>query len=71
MQNRGEAQTYSGSGRRTWIDMQTGQQVKEQSFGLVEDGSEQITSTYTYTLVEKVSTPPQAILDILARVVVP
>lgn len=67
----GEAQAFSGSGRRVWVDMETGQQVKDQSFWLVEDGSESITSTSNNVLVEEVDTPPQSVLDMLARVIVP
>lgn len=68
--NPGETQAFSGSGRRVWIDLETGQQVKSQSFWLLEDGSEKITSTTSYLLVEKVDSAPQGILDVLKRVIV-
>ena len=69
VQNPGEIQAFSGyAGRRVWIDPQSGQQVQEQSFWRLEDGSEKITSTSRYILVEKAESPPQEILDILARV---
>lgn len=71
VQNPGETQAFSGSGRRVWIDLETGQQIKEQSFWLLKDGSEEITSTSTTRLVEKVAFPPQEILDMLARVIIP
>lgn len=67
----GEAQAFSGSGRRVWIDLETGQQVKDQSFWLLEDGSESITSTSNNVLVEQVDIPPLSVLDMLARVIVP
>ncbi len=71
VQNPGEPQAFTGSGRRVWIDLATGQQVKNQSFWLLEDGSEKATSTTSYILVEKVATAPQEILNILSRVIVP
>ena len=71
VQNPGEPQAFTGSGRRVWIDLKTGQQVKNQSFWLLEDGSEKLTSTTSYILVEKVDTAPQEILNILSRVIVP
>lgn len=70
-QNPGEPQAFSGSGRRTWVDPQTGQQTKTQVFWLLEDGSERITYTTATTLVEKASAPPENILTILSRVVIP
>jgi hypothetical protein len=69
--NPGEDQAFWGAGRRVWVDSQTGQQVKVQSFWLLEDGSELIGFTKNNLLAEKVVSPPQEILDILARVVVP
>jgi hypothetical protein len=69
--NPGEMQAFSGSGRRVWIDRETGQQVKEQRFWRSEDGHEVISSTTSYILVEKVDSPPQEILDILAKIIVP
>lgn len=72
VQNPGITQAFSGyAGRRVWIDPQSGQQVQEQSFWQLEGGGEKITSTSRYILVEKVESPPQEILDILARVHVP
>ena len=71
VQNTSEPQAFYGSGRRVWIDLATGQQVKNQSFWLLEDGSEKVTSTTSYILVEKVDTAPQEILNILSRVIVP
>ena len=70
IQNPGEKQAFSGAGQHVWIDQETGQQVKSQSFWLLEDGSESITSTRNIVLVEKMDTPPQAILDILSRVII-
>ena len=71
VQNPGESQAFSGSGQRVWIDSETGQQVKSQSFWLLVDGSERATWTQETTLVEKVDNPPQYILDILSKIVVP
>ncbi|HAF61576.1 MAG TPA: hypothetical protein DCK95_04545 [Anaerolineaceae bacterium] len=69
VQNPGEEQAFSGTGQRAWIDLETGQQVKHQSFWLLEDGSESVISTKSTVLVEKVSNPPQKILDILEKVI--
>jgi hypothetical protein len=69
--NPGETQVLYGAGERVWIDLETGQLVKRQTFWLVEDGSEAISSATIYTLVEKVKSPPQEILDILERVIIP
>ena len=70
-QDPSEAQSFYGAGRRTWINLQTGQQVKTQSFWRLQDGSERVDYTYKPILDEKVNAPTQEILDILARVVVP
>jgi hypothetical protein len=69
--NPGEDQAFWGAGRQVWVDSQTGQQVKVQSFWLLEDGSKLVSFTKNNLLVEKVASPPQEILDILERVVVP
>ncbi len=71
VQNAGEPQAFSGSGRRVWIDLQSGQQVKWQSFWRLVDGSEKIVSTQNTVLVEKLASPPQEILDILSKVIRP
>lgn len=71
VQNAGEPQAFSGSGHRVWIDLQSGQQVKWQSFWRLVDGSEKIVSTQNTVLVEKLASPPQDILDILGKVIRP
>ena len=71
IQNPGEPQPFTGIGRRMWIDLETGQQVKVQAFWLLADGSERVDHTQRVLVVEKVETPPQEILEILKRVVVP
>lgn len=71
VQNPGEAQSFSGAGRRTWINLQSGQQVKFESFWVLEKGQERVDFTQRTLLVEKVESPPQEILDILAKVVAP
>ncbi len=70
VQNPGEEQAFSGSGQRVWIDLETGQQAKQQSFWALEDGSESITSTKRTVMVEKVDAPPQNILNILSKVII-
>ena len=69
--NPGESQVLYGAGERVWIDLETGQLVRRQTFWLLEDGSKAISSTTNYTLIEKVESPPQEILDIIERIVVP
>jgi hypothetical protein len=71
VQNPGETQSYYGAGERVSVDLESGQLLERQTFWLLEDGSELASSTTKFTLVEKVSTPPQDILDILGRVIVP
>jgi hypothetical protein len=71
IKNPGETQSFYGAGRRVWIDRQTGEQVKFQSFWRLEDGSELIGSTQTIVQIEKMDNPPQAILELLKRVKAP
>ena len=58
-------------GRKVWINLQTGQQVIFQTFQRLADGTEQPQFTQRSLLVERVQSPPQEVLDILARVVIP
>ncbi len=71
VQNPGETKAFTGGGRRMWINLQSGQQVKYQSFWKLENGIERVDFTQRFLLVQKVSTPPQDVLDILTSVVVP
>ncbi len=61
----------SHSGWRVWINLETGQQVKQEEFHLLEDGSTKVDYTFRYLLIEKVSNTPQEILDILKNVGAP
>jgi hypothetical protein len=63
--------TDQSAGRKVWINLQTGQQVKYQSFRLLPDNQKQVDATQISVLVEKVAQPPQDVLELLARVVVP
>jgi hypothetical protein len=63
--------TDQSAGRKVWINLQTGQQVKYQSFRLLSDNQKQVDATQISVLVEKVAQPPQDVLELLARVVVP
>ncbi len=67
----GETQAFIGAGNKVWINLMTGQQIQYQSFWQLEDGTDRIESTFHYSIVEKVSAPPQEILDILTNVMVP
>jgi hypothetical protein len=70
-QNPGEPQAFYGTGRRTWINVETGQQVKTESFWRFEDSTERVDNTTRVLLVEKAAAPPQEILDIFAKVITP
>ena len=67
----GETQGITGMGRRTWVRLDTGQQVKVQAFSRLEDGSEQVEHTQTNLIVEKVDSPPLDVLQIINGVIVP
>jgi len=67
----GESQAFIGSGNKVWINLATGQQIQFQAFWRLEDGTNRVESTERYLRVEKGSLPPQEILDILAKVIVP
>ena len=70
-QNPGESQATTEVGRRVWINLESGQQVELQAFAYLADGSEQIEFTREILLVEKIDSPTQDVLDILAQVTVP
>ena len=58
-------------GRRVWINMGTGQQVKVQSFEENPDGTESLLFTQTFLPVERMDSPPQEVLDVFANVLFP
>lgn len=58
-------------GRRVWINLETGQQVKLQSFEENPDGTETILFTQTFLPVKRMDSPPQNILDVFSRVLFP
>lgn len=70
-QNPDESQPIIGMGRKTWVNRTTGQQVKAQAFTRFQDGSERVEFTDRTVTVEKMESPPQDVLNILKRVVVP
>lgn len=65
------ASPESPSSWRIWINLETGQQVRQEEFHLLEDGSIKVDYTFRYLLIEKVSNAPQEILDILKNVGAP
>ena len=71
VQNPGETETVIGMGRKTWVNLTTGQQVKVQAFSHLQDGSERIEITERTQMVEKVDRPPEEVLSIINGVVVP
>lgn len=58
-------------GRRAWINLGTGQQVKLQTFQQNPDGTETILFTQTFLSVERMDAPPQEVLDVFSRVLLP
>jgi WD40 repeat protein len=57
--------------RRTWINVETGQQVKMQTSQQRPDGTEKILFTQIFLSVERVVSPPQDILDVFSKVLLP
>jgi hypothetical protein len=68
IQNPDQPVAFYGGGLRVWIDVETGQQVKHESYAQMEDGTEQIRYTQRALLVEKMSAPPGEVLKILDRI---
>ena len=68
IQNPDQPIAFYGGGLRVWINVETGQQVKHESYSQMEDGTEQIRYTQRALLVEKVSAPPGEVLKILDRI---
>ncbi len=71
IQNPDAPAAFYGHGLRVWINLESGLQVKHQSFWQLQDGEEQVDFTQHVLLVENVITPPKDVLDILARIVGP
>ncbi|PKN92906.1 MAG: hypothetical protein CVU44_12815 [Chloroflexi bacterium HGW-Chloroflexi-6] len=70
-QNSGEAQSFCGSARQVWVDKMTGQTLKTRVLLRLADGTEQVDHTNTTLLLEKLDMPPQDVVDILEKVIVP
>ena len=66
-----EPQPILGMGRKTWVNLSTGQQVKVQAFSRLQDGSDKIEYTERALLIEKLDRPPDEVLTIINGVVVP
>ena len=58
-------------GRRVWINMETGQQVKLQTFQQNPDGTETIEFTQTFLPAERMDAPPQEVLELFRKVLFP
>lgn len=71
IQNPGQPIDFYGHGLRVWIHVETGQQVKIQSFWTLADGTEQVDYTQRALLVEKVLTPSGGVLETLDSIVMP
>jgi hypothetical protein len=63
--------TDGDTARRTWINVETGQQVKMQTSQQMPDGTENILYTQTFQSVEQAKAPPQDVLDVFSRVLIP
>ena len=57
--------------RRVWVNTETGQQVKLQTSQQFPDGTETILFTQTFLPVERRDAPPQEVLDVFSRVLLP
>lgn len=66
-----EAQPITGMGRKTWVHLQTGQQVKVQSFTRFQDSTERADITERTQTVEKLSAPSEEVRHIINGVVMP
>lgn len=71
VQNPGEAQLITGMGRKTWVNLSSGQQVVVQAFSRLQDGSEKTEYTDRTLKVEKVDSPSEEVLKVINGVVVP
>jgi hypothetical protein len=71
VQHTDEPQPILGMGRKTWVNLTTGQQVQVQAFSRLQDGSDKVEYTARTLLIEKVKSPPEEILTIINGVVVP
>ena len=57
--------------RRTWIKLESGQQVKLQTSQQLSDGTESIQFTQTFLPVERMDAPRLEVLDTFSRVLLP
>jgi len=57
--------------RRTWINIETGQQVKIQTSQQMPGEAENILYTQTFLSVDRVDVPPQKVMDVFSKVVFP
>ena len=57
--------------RHTWINIETGQQVSQQTLQRMSDGTETILFTQNFLAVERVDAPPQDVLKLFSRVMFP
>lgn len=71
VQNPGETQSFSGSARQVWVDKTSGKTIKTRTLWRFEDGTERVESTQTLLTLEKFPAPPQEILDLLSKIVLP
>ncbi len=71
VQNPGETQSFSGSARQVWVDKTSGKTIKTRTLWRFEDGTERVESTQTLLTLEKLPAPPQEVLDLLSKIVLP
>jgi hypothetical protein len=70
-QNPGETQEITGMGRKTWVKLDSGQQVKVQAFSQLDDGSQRVEYTQITVIAENVGSPPNEVQKIINSVVRP
>ncbi len=71
VQNPGETQALSGSARQVWVEKASGKTMKTRTLWRFEDGTERVESTQTLLTLEKFPAPPQEVLDLLSKIILP
>ncbi len=71
IQNPGETQAFSGLARQVWVKQATGQTLQMRTLRRLEDGTEQVEYAQTLLTLEKLPAPPQDVLDLLSKVILP
>lgn len=71
IQNPGENQAFSGSARQVLVDKASGKTLQTRTLWRFEDGTERVDHTQTLLSIEKLPAPPDEVIQILDKIVVP